>query len=100
MAVLRGTLWLVVWLVGFWLVLWSLLILNSYVPIALLFIVAVVVLGLIESRRQERATKRSEDVVENIETYLRWERVQLLRERLREMRARERIEELRRRLRP
>lgn len=94
---LRIVLWLVAGAFGFWAGLWALLILNSYVPVVLLFVVAVVALGLIESRRQDRATKRSEDVVENIETFLRWERVQLLMERLREMRARERLEELRRR---
>lgn len=100
MAVLRGVLWIVFGVGGLWIGMWALLILNSYVSLALVIVVLFVTVALIEERRQERARKRSEDVVENIETYLRWERVQLLTERLREMRARSRIDELRRRLRP
>lgn len=59
MAVLRGVLWLLFGAAGMWLGMWALLILNSYVPVVLLFVVAVVALGLIEERRQQRSRRES-----------------------------------------
>lgn len=75
-----------------WLAVWGLVLLANRVPLAVVLIAVIAVVWFLETRRQRRA----DDPIRNVEAFLRWERVQILMERLREGRARRRLEELRR----